>query len=315
MKPFKTKNISKYDHIVGYISFLKYLITAFLRYRKTYCNYFSIIIAMLRRRYPIEARLRNCGNLTLYNHLEIFLISVLQEHKEVEYDIINDRLTISCLQYVADSKTKEVKLYGSIKNGDALATFIDNEYGLLPVKGRTVIDIGANIGDTPVYFALRGADRVIGLEPFPRSYEIAKKNIELNNLSSRVTMLLAGCAANQGHITIDPDYTSSITSTLVDFNHGIRVPLLTLDNILKQHNISSNDTILKVDCEGCEYEIILSTYEDTLQKFSHIQIEYHDGYIQLKEKLERSGFEVSFTRPMWNYRKQYMGYIYAKRKE
>jgi len=315
MKPFKKRNVSEYDQIVGYISFLKYLITAFIRYRNTYCNYFSIMIAMLRKKYPIEAKLRNCRNLTLHNHFEIFLISVLQEHKEVEYDIINDRLTIPCLQCIADNKTKEVKLYGSINNGDALATFIDNEYGLLPVEGRTVIDIGANIGDTPVYFALRGADRVIGLEPFPRSYEIAKKNVELNNLSNKITLLLAGCAANQGHVTIDPDYISGITSTLVDFKKGIRVPLLTLNNILKQYNISSKDTILKMDCEGDEYQIILSTHEDTLQKFSQMQIEYHHGYIQLKEKLERSGFEVSFTRPMWNYRKQYMGYIYAKRKE
>ena len=315
MKPYKNKNISEYDHIIGYVSFLKYLVKAFLRYRKTYCNYFSIIIAVLRKKYPIEARLRNCKYITLRNHFEIFLISILQQHKEVEYDIINDILTIPCPQYVAVNKTKDVKLYGGVSNGDALATFIDNEYGWLHVKGRVVIDIGANICDTPVYFALRGADRVIALEPFPRIYEIAKKNIEINNLSNRITLLLAGCAANQGHITIDPDYRSNITSTLVDFKHGIRVPLLTLDNILKQHNISSNDTILKMDCEGDEYQIILSTNKDILQKFSQVQIEYHHGYIQLKEKLERSGFEVSFTRPMWNYRKQYMGYIYAKRKE
>jgi FkbM family methyltransferase len=144
---------------------------------------------------------------------------------------------------------------------------------------------------------------------------MAKKNIELNNVPNKVTLLLAGCAASHGYITIDPDHISSITSTLVGFKKGIRVPLLTLDNILSQYNISSKDVILKMDCEGCEYEVILSAYEGTLQKFSHIQIEYHNGYIQLKEKLEKSGFKVSFTRPMWNYRKQHMGYIYAKRNE
>ena len=314
MRSSKKKNVSEYDYIVGYASYFKYLITAFLRYRKTYCNYFSIIIAVLRKKYPVEASLRNGRHIILRTHFEIFFISVLQEHQEVEYDITKDRLTISSLPYLVDDKTK-VKLYGSINNGDVLATFFDNEYGMLPVKRKTVIDIGANIGDTPIYFALRGADRVIGLEPFPRSYEIAKKNVELNNLSNKITLLLAGCAANQGHITIDPDYISSITSTLVDFKKGIRVPLLTLNNILKQYNISSKDTILKMDCEGDEYKIILSTHEDTLQKFSQMQIEYHHGYIQLKEKLEKSGFEVSFTRPMWNYRKQYIGYIYAKRKE
>jgi FkbM family methyltransferase len=315
MKLFEKKNLSVYDHIIGYASYSKYLVRAFLRYRKTYCNCFGIIIAMLRKKYPVEASLRTCKHVTLHNHFEIFFISALQNHEEVEYNITNNILTISSLPYVSDNKMKEVKLYGGVNNGDVVATFLDNEYGTLPVKGRIVIDIGANIGDTPIYFALRGADKVIGLEPFPKNYEIAKKNIELNNLSNRIILLLAGCAATQGYITIDPDYLSSITSALVDFKKGVRVPLLTLDNILKEYNASSKDIILKMDCEGCEYEIILSANEDTLQKFYYIQIEYHSGYIQIKEKLQKSGFEVSFTRPMWNYRKQHIGYIYAKRKK
>jgi hypothetical protein len=53
-----------------------------------------------------------------------------------------------------------------------------------------------------------------------------------------------------------------------------------------------------MDCEGCEYESILNANENTLQKFSHILIEYHHGYKDLKEKLEKSGFKVSVTRPI-----------------
>ena len=34
-----------------------------------------------------------------------------------------------------------------------------------------------------------------------------------------------------------------------------------------------------------------------LKKFSHIIIEYHFGYKNLKEKLEKNGFKVSVTRP------------------
>jgi FkbM family methyltransferase len=313
-EPVKKKNVTEYDNIVAYTSYLKYLVTAFLRYRKTYRNYLGVIIAILKKKYPIEAILRNGSHITFHNHFQAFFISVLQNRKGVKYDPTNDRLTLSSwLPAIEDDNKKELEVYGGINNGDMISTFLDNDYGSLPVRGRVVLDIGANIGDTPIYFALRGASKVIGLEPFPKTYEMAKKNIELNNVSDRVTLLLAGCAANQGHIIIDPNYLSSITSTLADFKQGIKVPLLTLDNILNENNLLSGEVILKMDCEGCEYDTILSASEDTLEKFSHMQIEYHYGYKNLREKLEKSGFIVSYTRPMWNYRKQRGGYIYAKR--
>jgi hypothetical protein len=75
-----------------------------------------------------------------------------------------------------------------------------------------------------------------------------------------------------------------------------------------------------MDCEGCEYESILYANEATLQKFSYMQIEYHYGYKDLKNKLEKSGFNVSVTVPKTNprhminkpnNRKMYVGWIYA----
>ena len=48
--------------------------------------------------------------------------------------------------------------------------------GKLPVRGKTVIDIGANIGDTPIYFHITWSKhRVIGIEPFPKNYELGSK--------------------------------------------------------------------------------------------------------------------------------------------
>jgi predicted RNA methylase len=48
-------------------------------------------------------------------------------------------------------------------------------YRFLRVEGKIVIDIGVNIADSSIYFALKGADKVIAIEPFPRNYETAKK--------------------------------------------------------------------------------------------------------------------------------------------
>jgi FkbM family methyltransferase len=40
----------------------------------------------------------------------------------------------------------------------------------LGVEGRVVVDVGAFVGDSTIYFALKGADRVITVEPYPGAF-------------------------------------------------------------------------------------------------------------------------------------------------
>jgi FkbM family methyltransferase len=294
------RNISSSDLILCYFSYLKQhlnipkKIRTLLIYRKVYRNYFSVYKSVSWEKYPIKAIMRNGDSVIIRNYLEMQIDDA--RPKGFECAITNDTVTLSALKF--DHKKVNITIYGGTSNGDIRGIFVDNVYQHLPVKNKTVIDIGANIGDSAIYFALSGATKIICLEPFPKNYELAEKNIKLNNFSNNITLLLAGCSGNRAEITIDPEYKSGYGTILKDFKKGIKVPLLTLEDILKENNLSSDDSIiLKMDCEGCEYETILSANENTLQKFSHIMIEYHHGYKNLKEKLEKSGFKVSVTRP------------------
>ena len=65
--------------------------------------------------------------------------------------------------------------------------FIKQAYRWLNVKEKYVIDIGANIGDTATYFALKGARHVYAFEPYPYSYNLAKKHINLNKLNNKIS--------------------------------------------------------------------------------------------------------------------------------
>ena len=80
-------------------------------------------------------------------------------------------------------------MHQSITNGDVWGVFVKQEYSRLPVKDRVVVDIGANIGDSSIYLALRGAKKVIGLEPFPKNFQIAKQNIATNRLEDTVILV------------------------------------------------------------------------------------------------------------------------------
>jgi FkbM family methyltransferase len=229
---------------------------------------------------------------------------------------------------VTNSKT-DLKLYGALSNGEVVNIFVDNVYRVLPVEGKIAIDIGANIADSAIYFAHRAAKRVIGIEPMPKNIEIAKKNIEINNLSDRISIVLATCSTGPGYVSIDSGLDGGIGTQIQDkkIKQGTTVPQVTLDYLLKENKTQREKTVLKMDCEGCEYEVILSASDDVLTCFSDILIEYHYGAKDLIKRLENCGFEVSLLNlsgkpggattvpnPERIGRWYYMGYLYARQK-
>jgi len=173
--------------------------------------------------------------------------------------------------------------------------FFGGEYDRLLVKGRDVLDIGAYIGDTAMLFSLRGAKKVVALEPFPSSYSRAKGNIEKNRLGRKITLLNAGAGAKDSEMLVESSAQSSGGNQLRGSQKGMKVPLLSLKGISKKYGLS--DAVLKMDCEGAEYGILLGTERGTLRNFRQIMLEYHYGYVNIREKLKSAGFEVSIIKP------------------
>lgn len=274
-------------------------ITRLMLYRRTFQNHFEVIRHMKRGEFPFEARLRGGKNLTITHPNEVYA-----SLSGLSYELESDTVTID-----------DIKFYRGLNNGEVAGIFLAKQYDSLPVDGKIVVDVGANIADSAIYFARKGAQKVIALEPFPKNYETAKKNIEQNSLASRIFLTLAACSSSSGSIMIDPDKESDITSQVSEpAASGIKVPTMTLEDIMKTHSIDS--AILKMDCEGCEYDSIMQSSKETLQKFTHVQLEYHYGYKNLKQKLEESGFRVSITGPKYtanSHRKMYVGWLWAQR--
>ena len=88
-----------------------------------------------------------------------------------------------------------------------------------------MIDIGANIGDSPIYFALNNAKNVIALEPYPYSYNSALKNIKKNNIDDKIILLNAGYGLD-GTIKVNPDFENTIGTHLKSFNDGVDIKIL-----------------------------------------------------------------------------------------
>jgi FkbM family methyltransferase len=294
------ENMSLAHYVKSYLRSLRdnNSITRLMLYRRTYQNYFEVIRCMKRGEFPFKARLKSGKNVTITHPNEVYA-----NLSGLDYELESDTVTVD-----------GVRFYGGLKNGEVAGIFLARQYDSLPVNGKLVVDVGANIADSSIYFALKGAQKVVALEPFPKNYDTAKKNIELNNLAGKISLTMAACSSNSGSATIDPDKQSDITSQIEYSASGIKVPTMTLEDIVKAHSIDS--AILKMDCEGCEYDTILQSSRDTLQRFTHIQLEYHYGYKNLKQKLEESGFKVSIAEPKYTAnQKMYVGWLWAQRSD
>ena len=190
---------------------------------------------------------------------------------------------------------------------------ISGVYNDLDIEGRTVIDIGAGVGDTAILFALRGARRVIALEPYPSLYRRALVNIRVNGVEDRIILVNAALGSFDGEVCAEARDVNGYYLFGPSSRCDVRVRMYTLRSLVKEFGVEENSA-LKMDCEGCEYETVLHADPGDLKVFKEIVIEYHNGYRELKKLLENLGFHVkikpirSSPQPI-----EKQGYIVAKR--
>lgn len=165
----------------------------------------------------------------------------------------------------------------------------------------TVIDIGANIGVFAFYAATRASNvKVHSYEPFPKNAEYFEQNLEKSSLPT-VSLHKFAVAGETGErvLHIDEAWIKHSLSESPSDENGISVRCLSLDEVLE--NIDKCD-MLKLDCEGSEYEILFSSSPETLGKIKRIVGEFHELDKQkkngngLKRFLEENGFKIDVFR-------------------
>ena len=188
--------------------------------------------------------------------------------------------------------------------GTLYDTFVKQIYGDHPdVAGKTVIDVGANIGDTAVYFAKRGA-RVVAYEPDREMCALARRNAELNGV--HVDFHDAGVGGTSEVLPLSQSRAGADSVSVTLFPGA--VPLTGLHDVAVPVRIHAFSEVLapfasvglvKMDCEGCEYPALQSLPVDVLRKIDHIIMEYHARGDRLAALLRDAGFTVRFAGPMY----------------
>jgi len=175
--------------------------------------------------------------------------------------------------------------------------FIKGEYEVSEVlsglKGRDVIDVGANVGDSTLYFILNGARKVIAVEPLPNVARCAEENVRLSGATDKVKVINAVLGSGPVSVPCDYDLWSSNGFSTLSTSGPCKVPGVTLGYLL---NMIKDPYLLKMDCEGCEAQAILGPEREKLKAFEHIMFETHPHITsvsneELLTSLKELGFE------------------------
>ena len=169
--------------------------------------------------------------------------------------------------------------------------FVYEYFSGLDVKGKVVIDVGSSVGDTPIYFALRGATKVIAFEPYPATHSKAKYNITLNGLDEKITLLNEG-GGTTGVMKLSRSDTN-LWANAMPSPDGEPVRFSSLKDMIQRFGIE--DGILKYHGEGSEYEFFEQATTEELRRFSQIAMKYHYGGKRIIQKLQKSGFSIART--------------------
>lgn len=156
--------------------------------------------------------------------------------------------------------------------------FIREDYGKVS-PGSIIIDIGANIGVFSLYAIHSGAKKVYAYEPNTQTYHCLLKNISANKLDNVIiSNQLAVSSVSNGIIKfpVQPSAHNTIITDEESNEDFEIVHTTTLEDIIASNNIDQIH-LLKVDCEGSEYDILLNTDGRTWDNIKGIKMEYHCG--------------------------------------
>lgn len=282
-----------------------------LIFRRLYKNYIQVILAYHRRDKLISVTFRDGRKLNL-DPDSIFLINRLIETG------MDESRAITCIEdQTIPYKGHLLKIRGSETKGFTIyETFLRGDYKNLDVKDQTVLDVGGNIGDTAIFFLMNGAARVILLEPYPTTFELAVENIKSNKLEDKVVLLNSSYGQDR-ELVIDEFKIANAGNSLEESEHGKKIREYSLKSLIEKFKIEN--AVLKMDCEGCEYHLLREP-DEWISTFTRIQIEYHYGFVDLVSKLRSAGYEVEFTKPVRIINEHAsnpimsVGFIYAERK-
>ena len=146
----------------------------------------------------------------------------------------------------------------------------------------TIIDIGAHVGVVSVYYSkLYPKATIYAFEPVRENFEALLKNLAINNVKNVIPINKAVTCDGRDITMYTSEFSTGACTAIkhereqFSWNVSTNIKSVTLNEIFEKYGISICN-LLKIDCEGSEYEIFYDSAKDTLDKVEYIVGEFHD---------------------------------------
>jgi FkbM family methyltransferase len=226
------------------------------------------------------------------------------------FAVLSDSLHLRRLPYVA--RNRDGLALSLLPQRGEWFTFYENlirqDYlnGLEALTpGDHVVDIGANIG---AFAILAGSKvgttgRVFAYEPDPTTCERLRANVRLNGLENVVVVENCAVGAVAGRATFYR-HAKNAYSSLMDGVDGrvhehvesFPVPVMGITDVVSRAGPAIK--LMKVDCEGSEYDLIDALDEQSAAAIRQIAMEVHPvegrSMDQLRSRIESWGMQVTW---------------------
>jgi len=217
-------------------------------------------------------------------------------------------------QYQLRSGFRLIDTTGTLP-GTLAEVFVRRRYGSV-ARFRTIVDVGANVGSFAVYAAQSSPHaRIYCYEPEEQNFERLERNLSINGLEGRVTAFQSAVASSTGarKLAVSVSQINAFDDLRSGATHQV-VACTTLQDIRREHGLDTLD-LLKMNCEGAEYEILGGCSRADYDGILNIRLEYHNlddvsrNGESLRRHLEARGYRIQrFTRRLTD-----SGFIWATR--
>ncbi len=204
----------------------------------------------------------------------------------------------------------------------AAEIFSEHEYRIVDQIIRDasdpILDIGAHAGFFSLYArTLNSSVRIVAVEPEPKNLEFLDMHIKENDVKN-IEVVRAALSAKSGNRQLEISRDSHNHRLMVagDSDSGkkfVSVYTYSLSDLLKKC-IINNVSLLKMDIEGGEYEVIDAVDDTDLSKIGAIIMEYHQksgDFREIETRLRENKFAVQVFPSRFDKK---MGFIFAKNK-
>ncbi|MCS7085346.1 MAG: FkbM family methyltransferase [Bacteroidia bacterium] len=170
-----------------------------------------------------------------------------------------------------------------------------------------IIDVGANVGIFAIVSGLSNRNlQCICFEPHRPNAQRLEKNLRLNNLHERVTVVHGAVGDKTGKIEITvPSVDDIIDTASVNANWAknfyshkyqytsLEVDLVSIDDYIKTHNIGRVDFI-KIDVETYEHAVLMGARK-TIARFRPVVMCEIFYFVSTIRQIERFFHEMEYT--------------------